>query len=38
MADDDLVNDEAMEAVKAIDAAEEMPKRPAAELRRFSKR
>ena len=33
MADDDLVNDEAMEAVKAIDAAEEMPKRPAAELK-----
>jgi segregation and condensation protein B len=33
MADDDRVNDEAMEAVKAIDAAEEMPKRPAAELK-----
>ncbi len=33
MNDDDLVNDEAMEASKAIEAAEEMPKRPAAELK-----
>jgi segregation and condensation protein B len=33
MSEDDLVNDEAMEAAKAIDAAEEMPRRPAAELK-----
>jgi segregation and condensation protein B len=33
MTDDELVNDEAMEAAKAIDSAEDMPKRPAAELK-----
>jgi segregation and condensation protein B len=35
MTDDDnaLVNDEAVEAAKAIESAEEMPKRPAAELK-----
>lgn len=33
MADDDLVNDEAMEAVKAVEQGDEMPKRPAAELK-----
>jgi segregation and condensation protein B len=33
MSNDDLVNDEAVEAAKAIEQSEEMPKRPAAELK-----